>query len=46
MLAECEEAHLQFIKTARAVCLGTIREENFDTDLVALGAALPQLSMR
>lgn len=43
MLADREETHLQFIKTARAVILGTIREEYFDGDLVTLRAALPQL---
>jgi hypothetical protein len=40
MLSNAEEAHFQFIKTARAVCLGTIREDHFDGDLVTLKSAL------
>ena len=46
MLSDVEEAHFQFIKTARAVCLGTIREGRIDGDLAALNAALPQLYER
>lgn len=44
MLSNVEEAHFQFIKTARAVSLGTIREARFDGDLAALKPAFSQLS--
>ena len=43
MLSDSEEKHCQFIKTARAICLGTIREHCFDGDLAALVATLPKL---
>lgn len=36
MLSSDEEAHFQFIKRARAIYLGTIRQEHFDSDLAAL----------
>ena len=40
MLSNAEEAHFEFIKTAEAVCLGSIREDRFGGDLTALGASL------
>jgi len=43
MLSGAEEAHFEFIKTARAVCLGTIREYYFEGDLAALNILLPKL---
>lgn len=43
MLSDGEEAQLQFIKTARAVGLGTVREDHFDGDLTTLVASLPKL---
>lgn len=42
MLSKDEEMHFQFIKTARAVFLGTIRESHIDGDLAALRPAPPQ----
>lgn len=45
MLADSEEAALQFIKAAQAVRLGAIREEYFDNDLKTLVTVLPQLGM-
>lgn len=43
MLSDSEEKHCRFIKAARAVCLGRIREDGFDGDLAALNASLPKL---
>jgi len=46
MLSEAEEAHFEFIKTARAVRLGAIREDYFNVDLTALDAELHKLGAR
>ncbi|MFB2596129.1 hypothetical protein ACEYYB_14965 [Paracoccus sp. p4-l81] len=46
MLSEAEEAHFGFIKTARALRLGAIREDCFDVDLTALDAVLHKLGAR
>lgn len=43
MLSNAEEAHFEFIRTAQAVCLGTIREDHFEDDLMVLDASLPVL---
>lgn len=42
MLSDVEEAHFHFVKTARAVCLGTIREGHITGDLVTLSSAFPE----
>lgn len=44
MLSDSEEKHFQFVKTAHAVYLGIVREDYIDSDVVALGAAYPQLA--
>ena len=41
MLSEAEEAYFEFIKTAKAVRLGTIRQAMFEEDITTLGSALP-----
>jgi hypothetical protein len=43
MLSGTEEAHFEFIKMARAVCLGTVRENHFNSDLAVLYLSLPVL---
>lgn len=43
VLSESEERQFQFINTARAIRLGTIREDHLDDDLLALGTALPEM---
>ena len=43
MLSNSEEKHCQFIKTARAVYLGSIHENCLDHDVVALVAKIPNL---
>jgi len=43
MLSDVEEAHFEFIRTAQAVCLGSIREDHFEDHLMPLDASLPVL---
>lgn len=43
MLSNAEEVHFEFIRTAQAVCLGTIREDHFEGDLMVLDASLSVL---
>lgn len=40
MLSEAEEKHFQFIKAARAVRLGIIRESHFNADLKLISVAV------
>lgn len=46
MLSDGEEQHCQFIRTTRAVRLGTIRADHFVADLRTLSVAIPILGKR
>lgn len=46
MLSDGEEQHCQFIRTARAMCLGSIRANHIADDLRTLSAAMPILGKR
>lgn len=43
ILSAGEEQHFQFIRTARAVCLGALRVDHITDDLRTIGAAVPIL---
>lgn len=44
MLSDAEVEHFQFIDTAQAIFVGTIRADYIDGDLVVLKSTIPQLS--
>ena len=46
MLSDGEEQHCQFIRTARAVRIGSIRADHFAEDLCTLDAAISILGKR
>lgn len=46
MLSDGEEKHCQFIRTARAERLGSIRADHISDDLRTIGAAIPILGKR
>lgn len=44
VLSDPEEAYFDFIKTAKGIFLGVVRENHIDDDIIKLVTSLPQLN--